>query len=431
MIKNNKQNNKNKFQIFNFNNTVEAPSYKINKGRGLVEWGKNNLYPAEILELYNSKGSNTHKAIIDRKVKMIAGYGIKESENEALNAFVEEHQLNKLVRKLATNFELFDGFSIEIIWNKGGNKIVEINHIPIDKLRFGIESDEINFSHFWFSNDWSKYRKEDYTPVAIPAFNSNKKQGKQIVYHTNYNPESNLYPIVPYSNSIEWLMLDHSIRSFHLNSAKNGYYPSFILAMNNGYPTQEEMDEFSRQFDKNFKGEENSGSIFITYAEGSDQKPELIKVDLNDSDKRFNLLKEQTKEEIIIGHSIPPQLLLSVAGKLASDSEREELKEEFQELYVADRQRQIEEVINQVLIYAGFDEGIELCTYADHANEKEQKREAPIFDAKTLIEITSSLRSGSISNESAIAILQLIYNYPLEEAKMLLGIIDNTNLTTD
>jgi len=431
---------KNKFQVISFNSAYIPPVLKYNKGRGLVEWGSKNDAPDLILQMYNTKGSPIHKSIIDRKVKMIAGYGFKTIQDEGLKQFIKANKLEKIIREIALDFELFDGFSLEVIWDKGGKKIVKVNYIPLHKLRFGIESDLVPYPYFWFSNKWSEYRKEEYTPIAIKRFDSIDNKGKQLYYHTNPNPESDgLYPIPSYSNSMNWISIAHAISEFHINSLKQGYFPSMVLAMNNGYPTDEEMDYFAKQLESNFAGQTNAGKIFITYAEGSDQAPKLIKVDLNDSDKRFSLLKEQVKEEIIEGHSIAPQLLLSTSGSLAGDTQREELKAEFQDLYVSARQNQIEEVLNDILAKAGFTEQVELLTYVGEAKEevavenvdKEAEARAALKGSvggvQGILALQASVAQGITSLDSGAAILELIYGLEPSAARRMLGSPDTNN----
>ena len=108
-------------------------------------------------------------------------------------------------------------------------------------------------------------------PEMIREFNPYVKQGKQIYYYSEYNPDSDgLYPIVGYSTSVNWIEMDYEISKFHLNQVKQGYSPSFILNFATGIPTEEEQDQFFREFKRNYSGAENSGKIIITYSEGAD-----------------------------------------------------------------------------------------------------------------------------------------------------------------
>ena len=166
----------------------------------------------------------------------------------------------------------------------------------------------------------------------------------------DYNPDADVYPIPYYSSEINWIELDYEISKFHLNQAKNGYAPQFILNFATGIPSDEEMDETVRNFKREYKGTTGE-TVMITFSEGGDQKPELIPITLNDSDERFITLSKDVKENIFIGHEITnPQLFgVRVPGELGGKNELMEALEIFQAVYVDQRQSDIENGINEVL----------------------------------------------------------------------------------
>jgi hypothetical protein len=354
------ENKKNNVRIFKFNESYQMPKYKYNAKKGIIEWGDKNNYPSFILDLYNAYGSTTHKSIINKKAKLISGQGFEDVASEELKKFIKKNKLEKEVKKATLDYELLNGFAFEVIWNNEGTEIATIEHVPFHKIRIGIESDELNFEHFWYSNDWSNLRKKENEPELIRSFNALNRQGRQLYYYTEYNPQTDgLYPIPGYSTTINWVELDYEISKFHLNQVKQGYSPSFILNFATGIPSEEEQDEFHKAFKKNYSGAENSGKIILTWSEGEDGKPELTPIQLNDSDDRFVMLMEQIETQVVRGHEIPPQLIILTPGKLSSTDERVELQEEFQSDYVSPRQTQIEEVLNEIL-NTSFDENIKL-----------------------------------------------------------------------
>lgn len=429
-MEDNKETKKVMYKIFNFNEAYTPPPMKYNKKLNIIEWGDKNNYTNYILDTYNHKGSSMHKKIVNAKTKLISGKGFKEIQSPELNQFVKSNKLVKEVKKATLDYELFNGFAFEVIWNNGGTKIVSVKHIPFSKLRIGIEDEEFNFPHLWFSNNWLEYKKEEYQPEMIRTFNPLIKQGKQIIYYTEYNPQSDgLYPICGYSTSFNWIELEYEISVFHLNQAKQGYAPSFILNFATGIPTEEEMEEFNREFKRNYSGTENSGKIIISYSEGEDGKPTLIPIQLNDSDERFVALMDQIENQIVAGAEIPPQLVVQTPGKLASTSERAELLNEFQQTYVTPRQEVIEEVLAEITAINGYGEELLLETFiqedAPVANDKEAEARAALRGSvggvQGIIQIQQSVAQGLTDRSSAAAILELVYGFGPEEALRLLG----------
>jgi len=356
----NNENNKNSVKIFNFNESYKPPSFKYNAKRGIVEWGDDNNYPIFLVNLYNNVGSTTHKAIVNKKVKMISGNGFKTPINNDLNNFIKKNKLDFETAKITLDYELMNGYAFEVVYNREGTSVNKIKHIPFGKLRRGIISDEYSEPHFWFSNDWTQYRKAEYTPEYIKEFDGSNS-GRQLYYYIEYNPASDgIYPIVGYSTSINWIDMDYQISVFHLNQLKQGYSPSFLLNFSTGIPTTEEQDMFFREFKREFSGAENGGKIILTYSNGDNEKPELIPIQLNDSDDRFLMLADQIERNIVMGAEIPPQLVVLTPGKLGSTEERDRLLIEFQISYIEPRQNNIENSLDTILQVNNYNEKLVL-----------------------------------------------------------------------
>lgn len=351
---------KNTPKIINFNKAYEAPKNKLNPKRNLVEWGEDNDYPTYLLDLYNNYGSTTHKSIVNKKVKLISGQGFEDVSNIDLNNFIKRNRLEFETRKITFDYEIFNGFAFELIYDRMGENLTSLKHIPLNQIRHGIKNEDLQEDYFWISKDWNKYRKDLYKPKYIKSFD-NSREGRQLFYYCEYNPGNDgYYPVPGYSTSLNWIEMDYQISQFHLNQAKQGYAPSFILNIASGFPSQDEMDEFYKQFKRNFSGTENAGKAMITYSDGSDNKPEIIPFDLNDSDDRFMMLMDQIEKNIVMGAEIPPQLIILTPGKLSSTQERKELLEEYQKSYISPRQNVVEESLNSIL---DFDEDLILKKY--------------------------------------------------------------------
>ena len=360
------KNNKLNFRILNLNASYEAPIYKYDKRNNLISWGLKNDYPAYLLGLYNNYGSALHKSIINKKTKLIAGRGFKDVISDELALFIKNNKLNHEIKKVALDYEIFNSFSLEIVYSNDGS-INSVQHMPVHKLRLGIETEDIQYPYVWFSNDWSKYKKEGYEPELIKLYNKYVTTGKQIYLYNEYNPECDgTYSIPYYSASMNYIELAYEISKFHLNQAKQGYAPSFILNFATGIPTVDEMEEFYNEFQNQYSGTDNAGKIILTYSDGTDQKPELIPVQLNDSDERFISLNEQIQENIVMASEMPPQLVILTPGKLGSTEERRELMNEFQQAYITPRQEVIEDVMNEIL--SAFNEDLDLVEFVEVDN---------------------------------------------------------------
>jgi len=419
------------FKIYSFNEAYVAPTYKVNVASGFLEWGIDNNYPFYLLNLYNNYGSSTHKSIINKKTRLAVGFGFEDILDNRLQEFVDKNRLEKQMRAIEIDFEIFNGFCFEIIWNNEGSNFT-MKHVPIHKIRIGIENKEIDHSHFWFSHDWTQYKKEDYKPEYIKAYDPSIRTGRQLIYYTEANPQQEgLYPIPGYSTTMNWIELDYEISTFHLNQVKQGFAPSFILNFATGIPSIEEMDDFYRDFKRNYSSAQNAGKIIITYSEGQEQAPQLTPIQLNDSDERFIMLQDMVEKNIVMGHEIPPQLVILTPGKLGSTTERQELLAEFQSYYITPRQQQLEEVVNLTLLPLNFTSELVLNRYdaeqVDKTEDLSVKEEAQanlkgsIGGVQGILSIQASVSQGITSIDSGAAILEIIYGIDAATARRMLG----------
>jgi len=353
-------------KLFQFNEAYVAPIYTYQKKGDyhFLSFGADNMYPLFLLELYNNYGSPLNKAIINKKTKMTAGFGYKDILDPKLKEWAKKNNLERLLLYLAKDFMIYGGFAIEIIWNREGTSF-DINYLPIHTLRIGLKENEEDQDYYWYSSDWGQYKKEEYKPEYIKKFDAKDRSGRQAIYYIEPNPAAtSLYPIPDYSTAINFVDLDYQIGKFHLNQVRQGFAPSFILNFGTGIPTIDEQNQFFREFQRNFKGADGAGKIMITYSDGGEQKPELIPIQLNDSDDRFILLQEMVEKNITQAHEMPVQLVSFQPGKLGSTDERKELMAEFQTYYIAIKQNQMEEAINGILKEIGFTEEIVLNDYS-------------------------------------------------------------------
>ena len=354
--------------IFNFNEAYEVPIYnyvKKNEYR-FLSWGSDNVYPQLLLDLYENYGSPLHKAIINKKEKLISGFGFKEVLDPSLRDYIDYNDLNLLARQITRDFELFNCFAIEVIWDKSRTKM-KLHYIPVHTLRFGLNEDgtEVD-NYFWFSKDWSKFKKKGFEPEYVKRYDPSIRDERSIFYYTHPSAYGmDFYGSPGYSNGINYVSLDYEIGQYHLNFTKQGFQSSAMIYFGTGIPPAEEQRQFYNEFMRSYSGTKNSGRVMLSWGEGDDQKPQFTTVKNEGSDERFIMLKETVEENIILAHEIPLALLVSTPGKLASTDERKELLQEFQLYYISDRQTQIEANLNKLLKDQGFTEKLEFKTYLD------------------------------------------------------------------
>jgi len=314
-----------------------APKITENAANDWVSYGDGeykNMYPNFLIDIYNS--SATHSAIVNASSAMIAGGEILiEEDGGNLSAFVQLKKFlasvnrngetaHELVTKLSFDLKLFGAYAINIIWSKDKSKIAEMHHIPVEQVRVGRKNESGLVDEYYVSSDWGNYRKKEYTPRRVAAYNKlDRSEPSQIIYCGIYSPGMEAYFTPDYLSSTNWILTDHLTSEFHLSNITNGFSPSFWINFNNGIPTQEERHKIEHQIKEKFNGAGNAGKFVLTFSDDANNAPQLQPISLSDADKQYTVLNELCIQNIMIGHRVTSPMLLGVKteGQLGGRNE--------------------------------------------------------------------------------------------------------------
>jgi DNA-binding MarR family transcriptional regulator len=332
------------FQRINFHDNV-LPVFKENKAKGYVTFGADNLYPDFLIELFNK--SPKHNAIVSSKASYVAGIGTKvigqntvdiakaEAKIQSINAY---ETLNQVKNKIAYDLELFNGYCLEIIWNKAKTAIAEIYHIPFKNIRKGLEGEYV------YCEDWTDRKAEQ---VHYQPFNATTRESKSLYYCQFYRPGQGEYPLPDYVGALKYIEVDTEISNYYLNSIKNGFTAQTHIQLFKGIPTPEEARATARRFKENYQGTDNAGGLIIQYNDPQEKESVISNLQPSDFDKQFDLLNKTVQQEIFVAHKVNSPMLFGVRveGQLGGRSEMIEAYEMFQQSYIEPRQQKIDDTL--------------------------------------------------------------------------------------
>ncbi len=334
---------KDRLQAIQLTNVVQ-PTVKEVPHLDWVQYGDNsykNLFPSYLVDLYNN--SATHAAIVNATSAMIAGEDLLIEEGNDLSQYVElkkflaningKETAHEVLNKAAFDLKLQGSFALNIIWSKDRTRISEIYHIPVEHLRVGVPDKHNRVKDYYLSADWAQYRKKEYMPQRVAAFNANdRREASQILYTGLYSPAMEVYHTPDYVASTNWIEIDSLTADYHLNNIANGFSGSYFINFANGIPTKEERERIERQITKKFSGANNAGKFVLTFTENDQEKPEIVPIQVSNADKQYTVLNELCIQNIMIGHRVTSPMLLGVKtdGQLGG---RNELTNAF-ELYM-------------------------------------------------------------------------------------------------
>ena len=365
-------NTNNELMVVNFA-THKPPVFVERKDTEWIVFGNEpgfvNLYPQYLIELYNR--ANTHNSLINAKVHYIAGNGV-DIDLVGLNIERKSlliHELGKVNRygetisdialKLAADFEISDSCYVEVVWAKN-KKDFDFYHVDFTKIRRS--KDE---NGWFYSNDWSRAKNkqtiEDTNFHFIPDFDAANPIGKQILALRNYRPAMKWYTLPSYIAAIPYAEIDWEIANFHATGIKSGFYAGTILTLFGQKPTAEEKDSFYDAARDSFTGTDRANSLFIINARTKDDAPQLVRLTPDNIHEQFTSLKTDTSEQLFLGHRMSKILLgMQTAGTLGQRNELIEAFELFKNTYVKPRQYRLNNFLNDILSYKGFDGRVHL-----------------------------------------------------------------------
>jgi len=317
--------------------TSTAPIVQEVRGRDYIEYGTEdwrNLYPQFLIDLYYS--SSTHAAIINQTAEIIAGEDLVCEEEDAINleTYVKlkkflrhansNESLHQVIKKVAFDFKLQGAYALHIVWNRERTEIVELYHVPVERVRAGRPNELGKIDTYFISADWGNTRTNK--PYPITAFNVNDRtSGSQLLYTGSYSPNMDVYHTPDYIAGCNWALVDQKVAEFHLNNIENGFSGSYFVSFANGIPTQEERRQIEQSLVEKFTGASNSGKFILTFSDDKTRTPEITPISVSDADKQYLALQELLVSNICAAHRITSKTLMGIDTANGFSSNADEL----------------------------------------------------------------------------------------------------------
>ena len=319
----------------------KMPAFIEKSGKDWIYYGEKNNYPQHLLDLYYK--CSKHNAIINGKVKYIAGAGWENEKDILLNT--DSESLNDVTQKVVLDYEIYGGLAMEVIWNNGGSG-AEFRHVDFSSVR----SDKYG-EKFYYTNKWNRL---DGWPIGDPALNDdwevyepfdpNKRKGKQLLYYKCYSPGLETYPLPEYKAALLYIELEYQIANYWFNRIKNGFTASAILNFYMGKPTDDEMKKVEEKIKGKFTGTDNAGQFIMNFASGKDFAADVQHLQSPELSKEYESLNSTLQTEIFTGHGVTSGMLFGIKepGQLGGRNELIESNELFQNRYASPKQLKME-----------------------------------------------------------------------------------------
>lgn len=298
---------------------IPQPTETEDKGGGYIKWGKDNLYPQYLNSLL--KGSSDHSSILYNQVQRIVGSGF-QSEDPIQRDIIEGMKLNEWLYNAAFNLVLYGGFSTDVIWGKFDKKVLQIESVPLDRIRVGfVEEDLETPSLYFYSTEYHKYKYGGRIQGMDVIGKWNPKLNKpdhQLYYDFGLNRVGNdIYPVPDYISGVHWIETSIKIPQYYLNLISRNFMVSQIIVVPD-LPSEEEREKFERNLKNNFTDVENAGSTLVVYSNSPEQEVKVHNISGEQGERKYDELLIMTIESISRTWRLPSPILagISLPGNL-------------------------------------------------------------------------------------------------------------------
>ena len=298
---------------------IEMPTFKEARNKEWVMYGDDNLYPQKLIELYQS--SAIHHTAINAKLSGIIGEGFKVYGETIVNE--KGQSLNEVFKNITMDYLIYGGYAVNLVWNRKGDRVAEMYHVPFANLRSGKEDDNDEVHEYFYSSDWKNTRK--YKPVTYPAYDPKNNKGEnasQILYCKDYSVGTTVYPLPEYQAAVNDVDLDARISRYHNANISNGLSPSLMINFRNGIPSNEERQMIVRDIENTYSGETNAGRFFTFFSEPG-KEAQVTPIE-SANDTYYTVLEERVTSRILTSHRVTSPLLLGIrdaGGGLGSNKD--------------------------------------------------------------------------------------------------------------
>ena len=327
------------------------PKITENKRKRWVDYGEDNDYYQHIID---SEDSTTNSALINGISQMIYGKGLMAKDAnrkpEQYAAMVNLFSEDK-VRKFCYDDYFFGSTAIQVIYNQKHDKIVEIDHMPIQNLRPSIANEGGEIDSYFYSDDWSKVKEND-KPLEIPSFGTSK-QGLEVLVVKNYNPGKYYFCPPSWKSGMTYAFNEIEIGKFHLNNIYNKFSGNTIINFNNGRPSDDEQREIKQDIEGKYTGSEGD-SIIIAFNDNQESAATVERLSPLNIHEQYDYIAKESARKLIVAHKVTSPLLFGLPNEGQWSSNADEIKVAsllFDNTVVKPTQRVLVEYFQKILTF--------------------------------------------------------------------------------
>lgn len=348
----------NDIRLIQLNNYIR-PKLEENKSKNWVLNGKNNSFYDYLINRYN--GSPTNSAIINSYVDMIYGKGIGAKNSYTNTADWLRFKVilkDADLRRIVSDFVLYNEFSAQVIKAKNKKDLGAIKHLPKERVAPCIENEEEEIEEYFYSRNWANINK--FPPIPFPAFGTSKDE-IEIYNGKPYKAGKTYFSDPDYLAGLPYCEMEEEIANYYISHIKNGLSFGYIINIPDGNSlTDEEKDELEFKIKQKLTGSSNAGRFVLSF-NGRDAEITVTPLQVNDAHKQWEYLTSESRQQIMTAHRVVSPMLFGIKDNTGFGNNADELdtaREQLIKFVIEPKQRFILDAIEEILTY--YDINLEL-----------------------------------------------------------------------
>lgn len=301
-----------------------SPRYDLinDTGLGIQAYAHGNDYPQTVMEIVNASG--TGLSCVNVYAKFIAGKGFAHDKLYQTIINQKQQTADYLLNQITSDYALFGGFAIHLNYN-ANYQITELQHVPLETVRFEKLDDQGQFNRLALHPDWGRrylnlrrWKREDISHIhlfnpdpeqiqaQVDAAGGWKNYRGQIYYHSNQGEK--VYPKPIFDPVLTDMNTEEGIANVSNRNARNNFLTAGMLIDKSNKDQSDDQENDTEKALKQFQGDEKACKIIYVQVEGEDDKPEFVSFKATNYDKEFNVTLTSAQSNIGKAFNQPPIL---------------------------------------------------------------------------------------------------------------------------
>lgn len=396
----------------------------------IQSYGETNDYPQIVREVVSASG--TACCCLNVYKKFIKGGGFFDNNTYSLKVNRHGETLDDILDFASNDYAMYGGFALHVNYN-ANYRIVELQNVPFECLRFEKLDENGNFHKLVFHWDWGKrywrlrrWRLDDcknydfFNPDPEIIDSQVMKSGGwnrwngQILYFSSAGYK--VYPLPVFDAVLTDMTTEEGIANVSNRNARNNFLAAgAFVNYHNQAQSADEENEIERTL-KEFQGDENACKVMYVECASREEKPEFISFSGENFDKAFTMTLQSAQSNIGKVFNQPAVLRSENVGNgLGSDL----MKNAFNAYNgVTENERNVLERVFSQIMSLWHDEK----TYNCEIKPLQFKQQGSIFEqlGKEGVELLNNIIAESTPNDLKIKKMHLLFGIDEKDAEKLL-----------